>query len=463
MSEYQLILGDCLEIVGTLNDNSIDAIVTDPPAGISFMGKDWDHNKGGRDQWIVWMTSIATECLRVLKPGGHALVWAIPRTSHWTATAWENAGFEVRDMIAHVFGTGFPKSLNISKAIDREAGAEREVVGIKSYAEGQTHRDTQDRNQSGRYNFTMREGTDPERLKTIASTLAAKQWDGWGTALKPAMENWILLRKPISEKTVAANVIKWRTGAINIDGCRVGANDKSKFPSGTISKTENTFGNGVGMYADNQRTEDTNPSGRFPANLIHDGSEEVTSLFPMTTSTANVRHNGEFKSVAKGAETARDSFGFNDAGSASRFFYCAKASSTDRNEGSEQIRERIRSDARPNSPDLTGKFPDHDGRARSGNFHPTVKSVSLMRYLCRLITPPNGIILDPFMGSGSTGKAAMLEGFTFVGCEREPEYFRIAECRIDFALNGPLNNLEVPKTAFRQLDLMQFPIPETGE
>ena len=222
----KLMFGDCLEKMGEIESNSVDSIVTDPPAGISFMGKEWDHHKGGRDEWIKWMQSIAIEALRVIKPGGHALVWTIPRTSHWTATAWENAGFEVRDSIAHVFGSGFPKSANISKNIDKAAGAERKVISeIKTKSGGMAHISKTNAEHGFRPSAYNGHSLDDDAKNVIQqtepATNEAKQWDGWGTALKPAREDWLLLRKPLGEKTIAANVLKYGAGAINIDKTKV--------------------------------------------------------------------------------------------------------------------------------------------------------------------------------------------------------------------------------------------------
>jgi hypothetical protein len=198
-----LLVGDNAIWLKKIPDNSIDSIVTDPPAGISFMGRGWDTDKGGRDHWIAWMQEVATECKRVLKPGGHAFVWAIPRTSHWTATAWENAGFEIRDVVAHIFGSGFPKSLNIGKAVDKLQGNERKTVG-------------KDKSGSER-NCMAGDFTGGE----YDLTKGTSEWEGWGTALKPAREDWLLMRKPIESKTVAENCLKWGTGGINIDESRV--------------------------------------------------------------------------------------------------------------------------------------------------------------------------------------------------------------------------------------------------
>ena len=410
----KLIHGDCLEVLKGMPDNSVDSIVTDPPYGLSFMGKKWDHDV---PEQAIW-----EECLRVLKPGGHLLAFAGTRTQHRMAVRIEDAGFEIRDMIAWVYGSGFPKSLDVSKAIDKvngEAGrlhkftawmrttgltarqindatgtrmashyltdksqpaiptrelwaklrplcgdvpawvdelverieAEREVVGkktsgIANYEEGPRH--------------TIGASKSIEVNITAPATDAARQWQGWGTALKPALEPITVARKPF-KGTVAANVLEWGTGAINIDGARVQTDDNlngGAYSNGTkdLSKaTSYSTGVSAGVFVQ--------PAGRWPANLIHDGSDEPTELL----------------------------------GAAARFFYCAKASKKDRGDG---------------------------------NNHPTVKPTDLMAYLCRLVTPPGGVVLDPFMGSGSTGKAAVREGFRFIGIEIDAEYIAIAEARI---------------------------------
>jgi DNA modification methylase len=438
----QLLHGDCLEVMRGLPDNSVDAIVTDPPAGISFMGKDWDKDKGGRAAWVAWMESVARECLRVLKPGGHALVWAIPRTSHWTGMAWEDAGWEPRDKIYHCFGSGFPKSADISKAIDKMAGAQREVVDEKfrGFHAGKS---------SGICGKTV-----PRIDKiTAPATPEAQQWDGWGTALKPAVEEWWLFRKPISEANIAANVLRWGVGGLHIDGCRVEGCESTQRPNGRTAIWHDG-GMKAGIGGSTQ--------GRFPAHLIHDGSEEVVECFPESESRPakyalngkGVGHNENKGSVLTGFGGSA-AVGYNDSGSAARFFkacpdddledaetrrlvYQAKASKADRDEGLEEF-EAIH---RPNG----NKWTDQDYRVTKGerppsaeygprrNHHPTVKSTNLMRYLCRLITPPGGIVLDPFMGSGSTGKGAALEGFQFIGIEQDAEYLEIARARIAAAV-----------------------------
>lgn len=375
-----LLLGDCLEQLKTLPDNSVDSVVTDPPAGIGFMGKDWDHHKGGRDQWIAWLASILKECNRVLKPGGHALVWSIPRTSHWTGMACEDAGFEVRDQISHLFGSGFPKSLNVSKAIDKEAGAEREVVGSHTKA-GDI--------KSGRMHAGSNEvGTVTEIKHTAPATDLAKQWDGWGTSLKPSREDWWLVRKPISEKTVAANVTKHGTGALNIDGSRI----ESEADYHDLKVTQG--GNRELNFGMKER-EFIPAQGRWPSHTIFD--EEASS----------------------------------GLGESARYFYCPKASKSERNKGCEGLPViTTRTGCGGEMPiDDNGKERDRFSK-KAQNHHPTVKSIKLMEYLIKLITPPGGTVLDCFMGSGSTGVAAKNLGMDFIGIEQNEEYFEIAKKRV---------------------------------
>lgn len=746
---YKLFCGDALQVMRGFHADSVDAIVTDPPAGISFMSKDWDDDKGGRDHWILWLTEVMTEAIRTLKPGGHALIWALPRTSHWTATAIENAGFEIKDIVNHIFGTGFPKSQNVSKQIDKMKGAEREFVGTTIYGEGHI--------QKSRKSMGY-QGNDPsvdKRFTTAPTTDEAKQWDGWGSALKPAVEfwilaqkplintgdceklvleiikkicqfqsfaqivkkhfslkhqepkkalsiaqwiagnntntqdvlpvvmdmlrleserntnlsivylwlnilaeiyfqvntfttetktslitdlkilnslplpttldyiikgeinrngnaanaysveslfnvlslklqdiqtptaqenatlqtqlntntaceHWILCRKPLSEKTIAANVLKWGTGAINIDGCRVEyqSNDRLRFNEPSGNKNYESNSNINFKNAKTNRISQT-PLGRFPANLLHDGSDEVEAEFARFGERTSV---GGDKS-RKGNTANANCYGIYNApqsdireintGSASRFFYAAKASKRDRNsglkgqkfDGAELVlcytcnkeiqvcneKSLINVERLAHRPKVTDVFQqkvicdcgiqhksDTDlntflfGNESMAKFlkaikytietktnlittsqtwnlsahlhtneniaaanllrenginpaenvelcntliitikevreflrgvnrvvskiqlkiyvkenvsnHPTVKSLALMKYLCRLITPPNGTVLDMFAGSGSTGKAAMIENFKFIGIEQNAEYFEIAKARIEAA------------------------------
>jgi site-specific DNA-methyltransferase (adenine-specific) len=367
--------GDCLDVLRTLPADSVDAIVTDPPYGLSFMGKKWDYDVPAVEVWA--------ECLRVLKPGGHLLAFAGTRTQHRMAVRIEDAGFEIRDMIAWVYGSGFPKSLDVSKAIDKAAGAEREVVGQYTVS-----RDMSGGSWADLHGIP---NTAKQHDITAPATEAARQWAGWGTALKPALEPITVARKPLIG-TVAENVLAHGTGALNVDGCRV--------EGGLIASAGGTRrSNGIMGASEPLGGWEPTHFGRWPANLIHDGSEEVVGLFPQTGVSNGRRVAKPLNGFAMKAQPDVDT-GYGDSGSAARFFYCAKASKRDRGEG---------------------------------NNHPTVKPTDLMRYLCRLVTPPGGTVLDPFMGSGSTGKAAMLEGFDFIGIERDPEYVKIAEARINEA------------------------------
>ena len=361
MSDYTIMVGDCLELLRRMPDSSVDSIVTDPPYGLSFMGKKWDYDVPATEVWV--------ECLRVLKPGGHLLAFAGTRTQHRMAVRIEDAGFEIRDMIAWVYGSGFPKSHNL----------------------GGSH-------------------------------------EGWGTALKPALEPITVARKPFPG-TVAANVIAHGTGALNIDRCRVTTGDDTARISNGAIKGGNFAAGGsapgpiAGGHSD----------GRWPANLIHDGSAEVVALFPAQAGAAapvtgnEPTANGFSGPVKYSGMRERVPGAFHsDSGSAARFFYCAKTSRKDRNEG------LLSSDAPAVAKDATMRDCETaEWSTRNGNSHPTVKPTDLMAYLLRLVTPAGGVALDPFMGSGSTGKAAMREGFQFIGCEIDEQYAAIARARID--------------------------------
>ena len=404
---HQLHHGDCLEVLSTMPDNSVDSIVTDPPYGLSFMGKKWDYDVPSEDIW--------RECLRVLKPGGHLLAFAGTRTQHRMAVRIEDAGFEIRDMIAWVYGSGFPKSLDVSKAIDKAAGAEREVLGSRSGGAGKLMEDRP---------WNSADGYDKTVSITAPATDAAQQWQGWGTALKPALEPITVARKPLGEKTVAANVLAHGTGGINVDGCRVEGGFRPLIKSTASLPPKNALGGSL----NGSMCAGTTSLGRWPANLIHDGSDEVVGLFPQSSSGAPADLSG-YRSRLSGFGMCGGSGGKGDTGSAARFFYCAKASKKDRDEGCEGL-EEVKMDIGDDRP--SGGSWERRGRGVTtrSNHHPTVKPTDLMRYLCRLVTPPDGIVLDPFMGSGSTGKAAMLEGFQFIGIERDADYLEIAKSRI---------------------------------
>jgi site-specific DNA-methyltransferase (adenine-specific) len=402
MRDFRILLGDCRDRLKELPDNSIDSIVTDPPYELGFMGKSWDASG------VAYDVTVWQECLRVLKPGGHLLSFGGSRTYHRMACAIEDAGFQIRDQIMWVYGSGFPKSLNISKAIDKAAGAEREVIGVRTDGMSATAMKP-DKGWNANSMGSVLDVTAP-------ATAEAKEWDGWGTALKPAHEPIVLARKPL-DGTVANNVLTHGVGGINIDGCRVG---DEVLPEQTAGQAQ------IGTF---ERTNMVTPerTGRFPANFIHDGSDEVLELFPDTkggtwNTTKGARHFNNDGEPTGYATSKSDG----STGSAARFFYCAKASKKDRNEGLDGFAEK-----RPDERTETGMGTfDEKGVAKQANHHPTVKPTDLMRYLCRLITPPNGTVLDPFTGSGSTGKAAVLEGFSFIGVEQSEEYIAIAEARI---------------------------------
>jgi DNA modification methylase len=453
MTSFNLLQGDALQKLKELPDNSIDSIVTDPPYGLSkqpdmmevlqhwLAGDDYKHNGKGfmGKEWDSFVPgpSIWKECLRVLKPGGHMVAFFGTRTYDLGVIAIRLAGFEIRDQIAWVYGSGFPKSLDVSKAIDKSAGADREVVGKRAHPTLKDTTKIEESANAAHGNNTWAREWD----LTAPATDAAKQWEGWGTALKPAMEPIVLVRKPL-EGTVAQNVMKHGVGGINIDGCRVEASvkDIEEMQGRSGKSTENNiYGKGIGQEV----MWEANNKGRFPANFIHDGSEEVVSLFPDSkgqiapvkgTEPSRTGQNGIYGTYGRTSFEKREE----DDLSAARFFYCAKASASDRDEGLDDFELKkaaglpMRKAGVENSGEgLDGTKTFRDTKRK--NIHPTTKPTTLMRYLCRLITPPGGTILDPFMGSGTTGKAAMYEGFNFVGVELMPEYMEIAEARIRYA------------------------------
>ena len=422
----RLLTGDSLEKLKELPDNSVDSVVTDPPYGLSFMGKKWDYD--------VPSVAIWRECLRVLKPGGWLLSFAGTRTQHRMAVNIEDAGFEIRDMIAWVYGSGFPKSHNVGKAIDKLQGNEREVVGEYQHPDGKKRNIN-----NHKPNVEVRLADHSYGYNTsgfIEQTKGNSDWEGWGTALKPALEPITVARKPLSEKSVAENVLKWGTGGINIDESRVATEEMitnhSRSAESAISK---------GKYGDSSEQEthqtDGQQLGRFPANLIHDGSEEVTELFPNNNpsckSPSTAKPESKFR-PGQGNYQPQGTIYPNDEGtSAARFFYCPKASKSDRDEGLDKFQEvecgMMDDDAYQWRDDVpNGRSTKKPIRK---NFHPTVKPTELMKYLVRLVTQKGGTVLDPFMGSGSTGKACKLLGYDFIGIEIDPEYIEIAKARIE--------------------------------
>ena len=400
---YKLYLGDCLDILKEIPENSIDAVVTDPPYGIKFLASHWDYDIPSIETWEA--------ILRVLKPGGHLLSFGGTRTQHRMICAIEDAGFEIRDLVSWVYGQGMPKSYDISKGIDKSKGLEREVIGQREDILLKQHRDFERGYRKIKDSY---DGGAPDRnngFTTISADITApaspeaQQWEGWGTALKPALEPICLARKPLIG-TIVENVLEHGTGGLNIDGCRVPMTSEDAQLSKNNWKPQGyELHSNLYEYGSKVIATEQNKKGRWPSNMIHDGSDDVLTLFKRSESggTPKIRNAdgdrnvyGEFKGQenVEGRPASR--------GSAARFFYCAKASPEDRAEGT-----------------------------TAGNNHPTLKPVSLMQYLVRLITPPRGIVLDPFMGSGSTGKACMMEGFFFIGIEKEEEYFKIAQERIE--------------------------------
>lgn len=397
MSRWEVLVGDCRDVMSlTMDDNSVDAIVTDPPYELGFMGKTWDASGIAYDQG-VWR-----EALRVLKPGGHMLAFSGSRTYHRMVVAIEDAGFEIRDQLMWLYGSGFPKSLDVSKAIDKAAGAEREVVGsrTKNTALGGNDIMRENGRKTGAANYSVASGdgrikyANVEIPVTAPATPEAERWSGWGTALKPAHEPIVLARKPLIG-TVAANVLAHGTGALNIDGCRVeGVAGRPAPPNSGYDGR--MYGAGLGEH---REVSPPHSAGRWPANVMHDGSDEVLAGFPDAKGATSNGRKGVAGVFENGLGPADQVPGYGDSGSAARFFYCPKASRKDRNDGGD-------------------------------NAHPTVKPTELMRYLCRLITPPGGLVFDPFTGSGSTGRGAVLEGFDFLGAELSDEYAAIARARI---------------------------------
>ena len=467
------LLGDCREMLGTLPDASVDAVVTDPPYELGFMGKGWDRSGIAFDPWTWFMV------MRVLKPGGHLLAFGGSRTYHRMACAIEDAGFEIRDQIMWIYGSGFPKSLDISKAIDKAARRDYVLAAVKlglavpgnslhdwTKAEhspsdawwerfknvlsvdewSQIEREVIGSSNRVRNVSIFGNGfpSDGQFDLTTAATESAAQWDGWGTALKPAHEPIVLARKPLSEPTIAANVLTHGCGGINVDGCRVAAPDGVPVFTKPGQDSANTYGDGLNGSA---RTGVIDTAGRWPANVCLD--EEAAALLDAQSGTLTSGANPERRGSAVfkncygtfvGQEECTPLRGA-DSGGASRFFYQAKASQDERSAGLGDMPAVHRANG--------NKWTDQDYRVARGertagresgprqNDHPTVKPIALMRWLCRLITPSGGTVLDCFMGSGTTGCAAALEGFQFIGIEQDAHYFDLAQRRIAYWASRP--------------------------
>ena len=432
MNKVTLLKGDCLQKLKELEDNSIDSVVTDPPYEIGFMGKGWD------DSGIANNPELWKEVLRVLKPGGHLLSFSHSRTYHRQAVAVEDAGFEIRDQIMWIYGSGFPKSHNIGKAVDKLEGNASKIKGyVPRYPEG-----TRGEKKTGDSSWFGGDGYDTHPgMKPVYEI--NNQYEGWGTALKPAHEPIVMARKPF-KGTVADNVLEWGTGGINVDGCRIGYEDTPNPATNPKYRHEQNYKmpekgqESKGSVSFSSSNNDVNTEGRFPANIIFD--EEAGKILDEQSGKSKSSPNkweGDNNAAIYGKyEKGVRQSTFSDEGGASRFFYCPKASKKDRNEGCDELEEK-----QTPITNMTGlgrettieKRKNDNGfnAPKSKNTHPTVKPTDLMAYLIRLITPKGGVVLDPFMGSGSTGKAAVREGMNFIGIEREDEYMEIAKTRIE--------------------------------
>jgi site-specific DNA-methyltransferase (adenine-specific) len=428
--------GNNLEVLPELASNSVDSIVCDPPYELGFMGKSWD-NSG-----IAYSVELWRECLRVLKPGGHLLAFGGTRTWHRLAVAIEDAGFEIRDNIAWLYGSGFPKSLNIAKSIEAKlTTGSGNKTAFKKLAGEQVERGNWGINSSGMVqNYrpsNYDETAGATRLgKLEATTDEAKQWDGWGTALKPAHEPIVVARKPLIG-TVAQNVMKYGTGGINVDATRIGYVSEQDRASATPQgqpRNHEYFGK-QGQEA----PRNDNTKGRFPANIILDETtaellDEQTATLKGATSRTERTNPAPFTPHGTSTGELIPSSVYGDSGGASRFFYVAKASKRDRNEGLDELPE-VRHADRNSTDGVGGDNPRNRTNQAKQNFHPTVKPTALMQYLVRLVTPEGGTVLDPFTGSGSTGKAAILEGKQFIGIELTEEYLPIIAGRLEHAIN----------------------------
>ena len=416
LGPHVLYIGDCLEWLPMLPADSIDAVVSDPPYGLGFMGKKWDALPPGRD--------FAEAIFRVVKPGAHVALFGGTRTYHRLAVALEDAGFELRDCLCWLYGTGFPKSLNVSKAIDKAAGAKREVIGTKRGVRGADG--------TGHESAMPGKATGVKQVScdvpiTAPATEAARQWEGWGTALKPAWEPILLARKPLTG-TVAANVLEYGTGALNIDATRVETTDKLVKPH---IRRENNLVLGKGLGAGSQEE----PQGRWPANVALD--EEAAALLDAQTGSVPGQQG---KARTDGGESRRVAYGSRpskttnpeprgDKGGPSRFFYCAKASKAERERGLAGRLDPRKQDETRNVGDPGGDNPRNRGARARLNNHPTVKPIALIRWLLRLVTPPGGYVLDPFAGSGTVFLAADGVDCTIGGIEREPDYAELITAR----------------------------------
>ena len=435
---YKLYNGDMLDMLQVIEPESIDAIVCDPPYELGFMNKSWDSTG------IAFKKETWENCLKVLKPGGYLLAFGGSRTYHRIACAIEDAGFEIRDCVMYLYGTGFPKSCNIGLAIDKKNGVESEVVGV---------------GKSG-CNSRAYQSEKPTTAGNYDIKKSQNEWQGWGTCLKPAYEPIIVATKPF-KGSVVDNIIKYKVGGLNIDECRVGETGGIK----KVNIIKNSGSKICRFGCDGDKIE--TGEGRFPANVITDGSEEVAKGMPNTTSQYNPegKHqneiNRENEDILKYGYKQRIETGFNDSRSAMRYFYSAKASKKDRDDGLDAFQDKTFHSVL-NQKNGSGDRLDGAKTPIRKNIHPTCKPTELMQYLVKLVSPKGATILDPFMGSGSTGKAVMFENrerdanYKFIGIELTDEYLPIAQARIEYARDKFKYDLEQEKVAKGKQNIFDF-------
>lgn len=443
---YKIYNGDMLDMLQVIEPESIDAIVCDPPYELGFMNKSWDSTG------IAFKKETWQNCFEVLKPGGYLLAFGGSRTYHRIACAIEDAGFEIRDCVMYLYGCGFSKSYNIGLAIDKKNGVDNRTGNIRTDGVN---------NQNICYDFKTMKPKFEERI-------AQNEWQGWGTCLKPAYEPIIVARKPF-KGSVVDNIIKYRVGGLNIDECRI----PTDYDLARINKTDNgMFGIGNNNNAQKCKELGIEYGGRFPANVITDGSEEVRSGLPETKSNGGnytMQDFSNFKSsmmhfTDKKCEKPRINCDKQlpiDSGSAMRYFYSAKASKKDRDEGLDAFEERKTTDGYIRANVETARKFGANSALRK-NIHPTCKPTELMQYLVRLVSPKGATILDPFMGSGSTGKAVMFENrerdanYKFIGIELTDEYLPIAQARIEYARDKFKYDLEQEKVTKGKQNIFDF-------
>ena len=485
MENFKLINGDMLIEIDKLEENSIDCIITDPPYELNFMGKDWD-NAGVSFNKETWR-----KCLRVLKPGGHMLVFGGSRTSHRIACAIEDAGFEIRDTIMWLYGSGFPKSMNIGLALDKRNGVESKVVGVNQDILTKQKKDLELGHRKIVDSFNAGAEDRNNGFVTVSAAVKepvseeGKKWKGWGTQLKPSYEPIIIARKPI-DGSIMDNVIKYGVGGINIDECRIPFENTANAATNPLYRTQNgykwnkDFDSKSDVTGFSTSKTFANNLGRFPANTIltYDDSDydEVCGGFPLGGQNGSISKRYKMNNQVYGEYGYCNTWeAYNDSGSASRYFYCAKATTKDRDEGLDCFdvtitgelqggrKERSAGSLRVRTDGSIGVNPYAGNGAPKRNIHPTVKPTELMQYLVKLVAPKGAIILDPFMGSGSTGKAVAYENnernmnYKFIGIELDSTYMDIAKARILYADGNTVSVVTNEKTGLDELVVIKKP------